>query len=355
MQDKYSWKDSTVDEVDWQVHGGALRGLPAHIKKTTTQFIHEWIPTNAHPGRAQQTEARNCPYCLEAEETQTHYLQCNHTLTDKLWIEYKAKLKATLVQGKTSQILQALLLQAVSDWRTTKQPEATTTLPESAIPLSQAQSAIGWDQIQKGRLSTKWVDMQNEYLRQRRQAPKGEQWATRVVKAIWISHYQIWKSRCAQQHGESPIQIRERKLRALTPRVHALYGYRNRLDKYDRNILNRPITELLDEPVYVIEEWVATNERAILEGVRREEERSKYETKSIKTFYNVIPPTTERKLRDSTKRTIRAMIQEAYPQKPIKTKIPQVITEFFQKHVKKIATIPTPPINKAITADYLPP
>jgi hypothetical protein len=188
MTKKYNWNLNTVDEIDWYVHGGALRGLTPAMKKTTTQFIHEWLPTNAHPGRAESVEAKKCPYCQEDDETQTHYLRCPHELVDTQWQEHKEKIEAALTKGKTHPVLHDLIIRAVLEWRTTSKPTVPRTLPRDLLPLFTAQSEIGWDQVIKGRLSTQWVDKQNEQFKSLNLAPGGEQWAIRIVKSIWTLH-----------------------------------------------------------------------------------------------------------------------------------------------------------------------
>jgi predicted secreted protein len=62
---------------------------------------------------------------------------------------------------------------------------------------------------------------------------------------------------------------------------------------YDKEVFSRPIKDLLKEPAQVLETWIETNERFILEGVKRAALRDKYKTKSIKEFYKVILVSTE--------------------------------------------------------------
>jgi hypothetical protein len=110
MQTKYEWKNSTVDAIDWYVHGGALHGLPPTTKKTTIQLVHKWLPTNAHPGRTELSFAPKCPYCQEEDKTQQHYLQCPHDLVSTLWEACKEQLRSSLSASKMDPILQGLLL-----------------------------------------------------------------------------------------------------------------------------------------------------------------------------------------------------------------------------------------------------
>jgi hypothetical protein len=94
MQEKYKWSDGTVEFINWYVHGEALRGLQLMTTKTTTKFIHEWLPVHVHPGRAKLMEGWQCPYC-EDEVTQKHYLQCPHDKACTLWDKFIINLRDT--------------------------------------------------------------------------------------------------------------------------------------------------------------------------------------------------------------------------------------------------------------------
>jgi hypothetical protein len=105
----------------------------------------------------------------------------------------------------------------------------------------------------------------------------------------------------------TPEQIRRRQMKTPAPRIHKLYSYRNHLDTYNREVLSSPIVELLSAPMNTIETWIATNERLILEGVKRAATQNKFETKSIKTFYQEIPQTLDKINQMSIRRQIRGI------------------------------------------------
>jgi sulfur relay (sulfurtransferase) DsrC/TusE family protein len=77
------------------------------------------------------------------------------------------------------------------------------------------------------------------------------------------------------------------------------------MENYDRQIFHRPVNNLLKEPVYYLEQWIATNERAVVKGIKRAKARSKHETQSITEFYNVIPATNETRLAKEVREYIK--------------------------------------------------
>jgi hypothetical protein len=160
LQTKYKWEGSTIDHIDWLVHGQSLQNLTTNQRKTITQLIHEWLPVNGHPGRALHQSSQHCTTCRSLVETQGHLLTCPNTLEQ--WnIRFQ----------KITEPLQATypILTSILKWALINCQDNTTEIP-NAIPnanyedihphytnLIQAQPDIGWEQIIKGRWATHWV------------------------------------------------------------------------------------------------------------------------------------------------------------------------------------------------------
>lgn len=51
MTAKYKWDKTVSDDINWLIHANVLQALPTISKKSTTQFIHDWLPVLAHPGQ----------------------------------------------------------------------------------------------------------------------------------------------------------------------------------------------------------------------------------------------------------------------------------------------------------------
>jgi hypothetical protein len=125
--------------------------------------------------------AIKCPYCDHTTETQTHYLSCQHTASIASRDKASASLRLHLQQLNTDNILQALLLQVFTNWRTTPNPACPITISPYYHKLFKDQSAIGWDQIIKGRFALKWVSIQQQYILQKGLASSGTTWASAAI------------------------------------------------------------------------------------------------------------------------------------------------------------------------------
>jgi hypothetical protein len=76
LKDKYTWSEKTLNNIHWESHGKAMNNRRGRKQKTTTQFIHQWLPVNSASFRALKGTARLCPYCNSHDYT--HFLGCQH-------------------------------------------------------------------------------------------------------------------------------------------------------------------------------------------------------------------------------------------------------------------------------------
>jgi hypothetical protein len=161
FRDKYKWHHNTIQDIAWHAHGTALRRLKGRKYKTTIQFIHQWLPVNTSHSTSRLIQARLCPYCMSSEETQQHYLTCQHKDLQDQWKTAAIALRKKLLRyhsGVHHQILQ-LLHRSMTEWRATPNPIRPPNLNPNFYPLFQRQSEIGWDQVLKGRLTTEWLNV----------------------------------------------------------------------------------------------------------------------------------------------------------------------------------------------------
>jgi hypothetical protein len=152
-EDKYNWTDECTNSTDWIAHGKALAALPQRQQRITTQFIHQWLPTNAsHSVQAEGTGGL-CPYCKSDEETHQQYLTCNHPESTQLWTQTIQQIitKIKKYNKCIDNILIKLITLGLLEWRTTIRPERPQFVNPQYHQLFHQQSEIGWNQLLNGR------------------------------------------------------------------------------------------------------------------------------------------------------------------------------------------------------------
>lgn len=70
MKNKYQWSERAADQINWWVHGHSIQELPGRCHETIVQFIHQWIPVNAHP--SMQRLIRNTAHITRIVKRRSH-------------------------------------------------------------------------------------------------------------------------------------------------------------------------------------------------------------------------------------------------------------------------------------------
>jgi hypothetical protein len=251
MQEKYTWNDSTFNNICWEAHGQALQHLRGRRQKTIIQFIHQWLPCNAAASRSLAGTARLCPYCTCCKEDQAHFLECKHDDIKKSW-----QSAATTFQSRMQHYNKTihhhiirLLTTSLTEWRTTIKPELPTYLHPSLHQLFHKQSEIGWNHVIQGRLSTSWTKIPN-------QTAIDIKWITYTITQLRNAIHEVWSSRSRRNHGNDAQSSRERVILRLQPQVTQLFTARESLP-YDAQYIFLPtIEDTMKLPTPSLENWV---------------------------------------------------------------------------------------------------
>jgi hypothetical protein len=283
-----NWTDATIASIDWNVHNKAMQRLTSHQQKTIRQFIHEWLPVNAHKGSTQAISTL-CPLCHSMDETQAHFLTCMDKRSIAGWKKTVDEVQTKAAKLHLHPMMSRLLCNAITHWRHSPNPNVPEFLPDKYHALFHHQAAIGWDQLLKGRMSTLWASLHNELSNE----TKGCSKLTNLLTTIMHQVYNVWKIRCDIQHGTTDKCIRDKLLYQLGPRVQAIYSARPRLNYIDRNQLSAPIEQTLALPIKQLEHWVHRNTKNIKEGIKRAIAQDRLHMHPIQRFFSAQPKTNQ--------------------------------------------------------------
>jgi hypothetical protein len=209
FQSKYSWNDPVIDDIDWHCHGSALQLLRGRKRKSIQQFIHRWLPVNAHPSQAKQGTAKRCPYCETHDETHSHFLGCHHPLATKQRQQAMKNISKQLVKRKTDTVLFQLLTHAILDWADCPRPARPAFVTPPYYELFERQSLIDWNQVIHGQWSLAWVQV---YDTLNQSKLDGKEWSILIINQIWQQVDVIWKHRCQMIHGDTTNQQHQQLL-----------------------------------------------------------------------------------------------------------------------------------------------
>ena len=121
----------------------------------------------------------------------------------------------------------------------------------------QEQNEIGWTNFYKGRISTKWEQVQqSHYNRSKPKKADTNQWATAIISAMWQGFLLMWEDRNDDQHGRDSIEIAVKERELLLQKVHQLYNQKESIDPEDRRLYHKPAAQWEEETNKKIREWI---------------------------------------------------------------------------------------------------
>jgi hypothetical protein len=153
-------------------------------------------------------------------------------------------------QPQVHHYLIKLIILAFTDWKTTEHPVSPTFLQHKFHTLFHQQSSIGWNHIIYGHFSKEWLQAVNPNTR------ISKKWITHVRREIWSHIYEVWKSRCDQNHGPDTSSKHIKAMLQLQPQVVEIYNSQSTAEPSEQYIFQNPIQKTLQMPIAAIETWL---------------------------------------------------------------------------------------------------
>jgi len=208
------------DNISWVAHGAVFKAMSRYKRITTVKLLHRLWNVGTQKIRFDPEADGKCPCCRDTLETFDHVFQCQDAKTRQNRDLLLGKLGTYLAQiGTPTSITQCIL--AGATWWTTDAKSLPTNPIASIRPDTwkvtiafSSQTSIGWDQLFRGRISSKWEDA-FRYL-QKPTDPKdlSSRWARRLIRRLFDISLEFWSFRNGVLHGttveEAKVLSRER-------------------------------------------------------------------------------------------------------------------------------------------------
>ena len=199
----------------------------------------------------------SCPSCTEPIETRSHVYLCPAQSRASWRASFLAKLRKRLEELNTRLDLQELLLEGIKA-QLEGRADNTIHVPSSVQDLHEAQQAIGWEQILKGRMSEQWSQEQQHHLGRYDKKKNGLTWATDVIQLILESWLQLWELRNGDRHGRD-VQTKAQAKRAQAIReLELAYEYKDHILVRHNWILSVPLEQKKNLKTHAIRMWLSS-------------------------------------------------------------------------------------------------
>ena len=89
----------------------------------------------------------------------------------------------------------------IKSWCNNLPPWQPPLLPDDVSKLVDNQTALGWHWLLRGRLTTDWALLQNEYYTNIQHRSTGKLWAGKASAALWDYSWTLWDHRNEHLHN----------------------------------------------------------------------------------------------------------------------------------------------------------
>lgn len=254
--------------------------------------MHGILPTN-HRLHRHEPSRRGCPACSHRDEQWTHILRCPHQSRADWRTGVIAVLKATCDKLHTRPKLRDLLLDGISGWFASPDPD-TYQLQQSGYAdefkrLISQQNKIGWKHVFLGRFSMEWSNLQDIYYTTRpdsQQSRKGSTWQVAIINCLWDQWSALWDSRNKDVHGvdarQSASIARQNALRTL----RELYDLRDQVEPSARELLMKDIRDHAARSTWHLKTWITINESTLRASYQRAKRLAISGMRSLRSYWS---------------------------------------------------------------------
>jgi hypothetical protein len=223
---RQGWTSSVFDKVDWEAHNMAYTSHRRTTRISISKLTHGLYHTK-YEAHKLYGEDVTCPCCNLLPETLDHVFCCSAPTVTENRVMAKDKLRDSLSRANTPEKLLDTIMHGICSWDSKKPGEQQTPLFRGSvrpddIGLVQAfheQSAIGWDQFLRGRISRKWGEVYLMVGKPKTEVASSTRWTKQLVLALWDYAVSLWKFRNGEVHGHTIEENKEKERSQLQKRV----------------------------------------------------------------------------------------------------------------------------------------
>jgi hypothetical protein len=146
------------------------------------------------------------------------------------------------------------------------------------------QSAIGWDQFLRGRVTHTWTTVQNQLSNQ----TNGQKVIVKVINYIFQTMYDTWIRRNKAVHDNNIATDKLQFRTFVLPKIQYLYSKKHLLPAHDQLIFDCDLESRIQQPKTTVNHWLQTNEKYLLQALQRENTRIANGNQRITRFFPVV-------------------------------------------------------------------
>ena len=153
----------------------------------------EFCPVGENISRWREDRPSHCPRCGGEPETAAHVLKCQDQRALQQWAKSIENLTHWMSASQTDPIIITAIITGIRRWRDDSGPYTHYRREYKAATLEQ--NKINWENLLRGRLSTKWRTLQQAYYERIRSPRKAANWVSGLIVQLWKVSFDLWENR----------------------------------------------------------------------------------------------------------------------------------------------------------------
>ncbi len=280
LKEKFHWRDTDCDDVNWTSLKYALRKLTPANNTRVHKYLHDWLPLKGAPQTSNANTNKLCPQCRQEDKTIWHFWECSHEEREQRYRKLQNDLSSLHSQNQLDPHLFQLLWQGLQAIRTdTTINEQCDSYPEEFKLLFQAQQSIGWDQLYYGRISSKWA----QYITTSSQYRiNGTVFYTQAIGIIWNYIFDCWKQRNQHLHSTNHLPP---DYQVLEEQVRRIVEVANNDPALAHAAPTMNVEQIMQQPIPRIRSWAQRGAHHVHNYLTAAHKRAVLHTHDIRNFF----------------------------------------------------------------------
>ena len=192
----YDWEPPTYDSIDWKAFTHIIKKYQSQ-RTTLVKHLHDISPTGNIAHRNDHHLPATCPSCNCPSEDNRHVIVCPHP-TRSEWRDATVQKLFHIGGPKSDPYLLDILRDGITRFHHDHDLPSPLAYPARYHCLLVCQGQIGWHQVYKGRWSSHWARLQDEYYQRNHHNQRllpGAQWVISIGRLLIDQWLLIWKQR----------------------------------------------------------------------------------------------------------------------------------------------------------------
>jgi len=246
MEKHPHWTDQTFRSVAWKSFRSAFSKLKEYEKTRIIKFANRWSATAVRMNDWQRSINPRCPNCPRTDrlpspfdEDENHILRCSHPKIDTARNTAINRIEQLLKSLDTPRDVTIAIMYGLRSWFTNEQyngdeppilwpPPGFQYHPQHHAQIQKAfetQTIIGWDEFLRGRISTDWGRIIQDYYRQMNLGDRRNSmlWEVQLIRSTWKIFFACWQTRNDLLHGADQTEHNQIQTRDIDQQIRRAY------------------------------------------------------------------------------------------------------------------------------------